>query len=59
MAIKTVEGKFNGRFEREAKTMASLNHQLICKLHDVNENYLVIELSRAAGEGGGSRWRKW
>lgn len=44
MAIKTVEGKFNGRFEREAKRIASLNHPHICKLHEVDENYLVMEL---------------
>ena len=43
VAIKTVEGRFNERFEREAKTIASLNHPHICTLFDVGENYLVME----------------
>src|SRR5512136_1237353 len=36
------------RFEREAKTIASLNHPHICTLHDVGEHdgltFLVMEL---------------
>src|SRR5262245_60799571 len=43
VAIKTIEGRFTERFEREAKTIASLNHPHICTLHDVGENYLVME----------------
>jgi len=43
VAIKTIEGKFTERFEREAKTIASLNHPRICTLFDVGENYLVME----------------
>src|SRR5262245_19333208 len=43
VAIKIVEGRFSERFEREAKTIASLNHPHICTLHDVGENYLVME----------------
>jgi len=43
VAIKTIEGKFTERFEREAKTIASLNHPHICTLFDVGENYLVME----------------
>jgi serine/threonine protein kinase len=41
VAIKTIEGRFTERFEREAKT--SLSHQNICTLFDVDENYLVME----------------
>jgi len=32
------------RFEREAKTISSLNHPNICALYDVGDDYLVMEL---------------
>src|SRR4030095_7089705 len=32
------------RFEREAKTISSLNHPHICALYDVGDDYLVMEL---------------
>src|SRR5436309_6471554 len=32
------------RFEREAKTISSLNHPNICTLYDVGDGYLVMEL---------------
>ena len=48
VAIKTVEGRFSERFEREAKTIASLNHPHICTLFDVGENYLVMEYIEGA-----------
>src|SRR5512135_3372317 len=45
------------RFEREAKTIAGLNHPNICTLHDIGEadgtTYLVMEL--LAGETLGER----
>ena len=31
------------RFEREARTISSLNHPHICQLYDVGPNYLVME----------------
>ena len=39
-------------FEREARTIASLNHPHICTLHDVGENYLVMEYIEGAPVGG-------
>ncbi|MBM3740809.1 MAG: hypothetical protein FJW39_34115, partial [Acidobacteria bacterium] len=32
------------RFEREARTVASLNHPNICVLHDIGPGYMVMEL---------------
>ena len=43
VAIKVVAEKFNQRFEREARTIASLNHPSICAIHDIGPNYLVME----------------
>ena len=43
VAIKVSQAKFSERFEREARAVASLNHPNICQLHDVGENYLVME----------------
>jgi serine/threonine protein kinase len=44
VAIKVSAEKFSDRFEREARTIATLNHPNICILHDVGPNYLVMEL---------------
>ena len=32
------------RFEREARSVASLNHPNICSLFDIGEGYMVMEL---------------
>ena len=43
MAIKVSRDEFSARFEREARTVATLNHPHICQLYDVGPNYLVME----------------
>ncbi len=44
VAIKIVDQRFSERFEREARTISSLNHPNICTIYDVGPNYLVMEL---------------
>jgi Tol biopolymer transport system component/tRNA A-37 threonylcarbamoyl transferase component Bud32 len=44
VAIKISNEKFSDRFEREARSIATLNHSNICTLYDVGPNYLVMEL---------------
>src|SRR3989442_1635337 len=44
VAIKVSLKQFNGRFEREARAIAAMNHSHICTLYDVGPNYLVMEL---------------
>ena len=44
VAIKVSQEKFGERFTREARAIAALNHPNICTLHDVGDNYLVMEL---------------
>ncbi len=44
VAIKISAEEFSNRFEREARTIAALNHPHICTLYDVGPNYLVTEL---------------
>jgi eukaryotic-like serine/threonine-protein kinase len=43
VAIKVSQEKFSERFEREARTVAALNHPHICALYDVGPDYLVME----------------
>jgi serine/threonine-protein kinase len=43
VAIKVSAAQFSERFEREAKTIAALNHSHICQVYDVGPNYLVME----------------
>ncbi|MBV9303917.1 MAG: protein kinase [Acidobacteriaceae bacterium] len=43
VAVKVSNEQFSGRFEREARAVAALNHSNICQLYDVGPNYLVME----------------
>ena len=43
VAIKTAHERFTERFEREARSIAALNHPNICQLYDVGPDYLVME----------------
>jgi serine/threonine-protein kinase len=43
VAIKISAERFSDRFEREAHSIAALNHPNICTLHDLGPNYLVME----------------
>src|SRR5216117_2791896 len=43
VAVKVSKDQFTERFEREARSVAALNHPNICTLHDVGPNYLVME----------------
>ena len=43
VAIKVLK-EWTGRFEKESRAIAALNHPNICTLYDVGPNYLVMEL---------------
>jgi eukaryotic-like serine/threonine-protein kinase len=43
VALKVSKREFSERFEREARSIAALNHPHICQLYDVGPNYLVME----------------
>jgi serine/threonine protein kinase len=48
VAIKVSKEKFSERFEREARSIAALNHPHICTLYDVGPDYLVMEYVEGA-----------
>src|SRR6266704_7028800 len=48
VAIKISHERFSQRFEREARSVAALNHPHICQLYDVGPDYLVMEYIEGA-----------
>ncbi len=52
VAIKVSAAQFSERFEREAKTIAALNHPNICQVYDVGPDYLVMEFIEGAPLAG-------
>jgi eukaryotic-like serine/threonine-protein kinase len=48
VALKVAKADFSERFEREARSVAALNHPNICTLFDVGPKYLVMELVEGA-----------
>jgi Tol biopolymer transport system component/predicted Ser/Thr protein kinase len=58
VAIKISHQNFSERFEREARSIAALNHPNICQLYDVGPNYLVMEYVEGAPIAGGGGLRK-
>jgi serine/threonine protein kinase len=56
VALKVSAHEFSDRFEREARTIAALNHPQICTLYDIGPNYLVMELLE--GETMAARLKK-
>ena len=43
VAIKISQDSFTERFEREARSIAALNHPNICQLYDVGPTWIVME----------------
>ncbi len=43
VAIKRLKPEHVGRFEKEARSIAALNHPHVCQIYDVGPDYLVLE----------------
>lgn len=62
VAIKTINGPFSERFEREARAISALNHPHICTLHDVGTHdgagFLVMEYVEGQPLKGPLPWKE-
>src|SRR5262249_8198285 len=58
VAIQILQRQFGERFEREARSIATLNHANICRLYDVGPNYLVMEFIDGTPIPCGAGFRK-
>ncbi|HEY1341142.1 MAG TPA: protein kinase [Bryobacteraceae bacterium] len=58
VAIKFTQAGFAGRFEREARAIAALNHPHVCQLYDVGPDYLVMEYVDGAPPAGAETTRR-
>jgi serine/threonine protein kinase len=58
VAIKILQQQFCERFEREARSIATLNHANICRSYDVGPNYLVMEFIDGTPIPCGAGFRK-
>ena len=52
VAIKFCPNEISGRFLREARAIAALNHANICTLHDIGPDFLVMEYIEGAPPRG-------
>jgi len=43
VTVKRLKAEYAARFEKEARTIAALNHPNICQLYDIGPDYLVME----------------
>jgi integrase len=55
VAIKKVKEQHSERFKQEARSVAALNHPNICQIHDIGDDYLVLEYVEGKTKNGTGR----